>query len=160
MSEPQESTVNVFDKFIDSRLIDVHTSIPGKIISYDTNTERACVQPLIRMKRLVNKEILTIDIPAIDNVPVMFMHTKNFKIKVPLEKGDGVEIRFSEVGIGNFLNNNNGSIVDPDDISKFSLTDAICVPGLWGKNVPTNTPTIEVDANGNLILLNGSRKSF
>ena len=113
------------------------------------------MQPLIRLKRLVNNEIITVDIPAIDNVPVMFMHTKNFKIKVPIEKGDGVEIRFSEMGIGNFLNSTNGNLVDPDDISRFSLTDAICTPGLWGKNLPTNTPTIEVTESGELKFLAG-----
>lgn len=155
MSEPQENIVDTLQSFLDSRLTDVHTSIPGKIVSYNPDTERASVQPVIKVRRKVNEGIITVEIPPIENVPVMMFHTKYFRLKVPLEKGDGVEIIFSEVGIGNFLNGT-GGIVDPDDLSRFSLTDAYCIPGLWGKNLPNNTPTFEVDKLGNLVLLGGS----
>lgn len=155
MSEPQQSIVDTLQSFLDSRLTDVHTTIPGKIVSYSPETERATVQPLIKVQRKINDEIITVEIPLIENVPVMMLHTKYFKLKVPLEKGDGVEITFSEVGIGNFLNGM-GNIVDPDDLSRFSLTDAYCTPGLWGKNLPTNIPTFEVDKIGGLVLLGGT----
>lgn len=155
MSEPQENIVDALQSFLDSRLTDVHTSIPGKIISYNSDTERASVQPVIKVRRKVNEDIITVEIPPIDNVPVMMLHTTHFRIKVPLVKGDGVEIIFSEVGIGNFLNGT-GGLVDPDDLSRFSLTDAYCIPGLWGKNLPNSTPTFEIDKLGNLILLGGS----
>ena len=155
MSEPQQSIVDALQSFLDSRLTDVHTTIPGKIVTYDDIKERATVQPLIKVQRKVNDEIITIEIPPIENVPVMMLHTKYFKLKVPLEKGDGVEIKFSEVGIGNFLNGT-GNIVNPDDLSRFSLTDAYCTPGLWGKNLPTNIPTFEVDKLGGLVLLGGT----
>ena len=141
--EPQESIVTAMQNFLDSRLLDFHTTIPGKILSYNTSTEKATVQPLVRLQRKVNQEIITVEIPPIENVPVMKMSTSTFILKFPIKKNDGCALFFSEVGIGNFINGT-GEIVDPDDLSRFSLTDAFCIPGLWGKNIPKGTPTIEL----------------
>jgi len=156
MKEPGvNNMVDILQTFLESRFSDLHTSIPGKIVSYNETTERATVQPLIKLQRKVGEKILTVEVQPIENVPVMLLHTSEFKLKIPIKKGDGCEIRFSEVGIGNFLNGR-GSIVDPDDISKFSLTDAYCTPGLWGGNLPTNTPTIELTESGQLKFLAGT----
>lgn len=156
MNEPgTNNMVDILETFLQSRFSDLHTSIPGKIVSYNETTERAIVQPLVKLHRKIGEKIVSVEIQPIENVPVMMLHTSQFKLKVPIKKDDGCEIRFSEVGIGNFLNGN-GSVVAPDDISKFSLTDAYCIPGLWGNNLPTNSPTIEVTEAGQLKLLDGA----
>lgn len=148
-------SVDVFQAFSESRLADVHTSIPGKIVSYDAETERATVQPLVKLKRKVAGSILDIEIPPIENVPVVLFHTSSFKLKIPINEDDGCIIFFSEVGIGKFLTST-GAVVEADDLARFSLTDAYCVPGLWGNNAPSNTPTLEVTAEDELKLLDGS----
>lgn len=154
MESLNKGTVDVFQSFIDSRLSDIHTSMPGKIVSYDESTNRATVLPLVKWQRKINNNLITIDIPPIENVPVVFFRTTAFYLKFPIKKNDGCIIHFSESSIGNFLNGN-GLVVDPEDPSKFSLTDAICVPGLWGGNLPSNAPTIEITDSGNINLLSG-----
>lgn len=152
-NENTESTVDIFQRFLDSRLADVHTAIPGKIVSYDANSELAKVQPVVKLQRQINNTVVSIEIPPIENVPVLFLTTSSFRIKTPIKKDDGVMIFFSEVGIGDFLNSS-GAVSNPEDSSRFSLTDAVCIPGLWGKNHPTKIPTIELTDQDELKLLN------
>lgn len=123
-----ENLTDTLDAFFSSRMEQVHTCIPGEIVSYSGHDKRlATVQPLVKIQTNSGQSI---ELKPIQNVPVVFPSTKRFSMSFDLEKGDGVMLHFSEVGIGNFLNG--GNIVEPDDISRFSLTDAIAVPGLWG----------------------------
>ena len=123
-----ENLTDTLDIFLKSRLEQIHTCIPGKIISYSGHKKRiAVVQPLIKLETNTGQSI---ELKPIQNVPVVFPSSKNFSMTFELEKGDGVMLHFSEVGIGNFLNG--GDIVEPDDMSRFSLTDAIAIPGLFG----------------------------
>ena len=123
----QENMADVLDAWLDSRLANVHTMIPGRIESYAGHTQRkATVKPLIKLR---TKKGDAQSIPPIQNVPVVFPSSGSFSLLFPLNKGDGCAIGFAETGIGNFLN---GVIeVDPDSISRFDLTDAVCYPGLW-----------------------------
>lgn len=47
----------------------------------------------------------------------------------------------SEHSIGNWMNSE-GELVDPEDATRFSLTDSICIPGLWPKGIipPVQSP--------------------
>ena len=160
----KEGIVDVFNTWFDNKMTKIHTVIPGEIVSYDGHDKRtAQVKPLITLK--TNKG-LSIELPPIDNVPVQFPSSSTFNFLYPLKKGDGCLIAFSEVGIGNFMNNS--GVVEADDISRFSLTDAICIPGLFSPSVvPTDTKaTIEIlddgtiKQDGKAIELNGNSKSF
>jgi hypothetical protein len=152
------------DNWLDARLRNVHTMIPGKIESYSGHdTRKATVKPLVKFLTVDGQSL---EIPPIANVPVIFPSSAGFSILFPLKKGDGCEIRFSESGIGNFLN---GKVeVDADSLARFQLTDAVCTPGLWSfKNVPESDSTIEIDNNGDInidskneIHLNGDSKNL
>lgn len=153
-----KTIVEVMQSFVESRLNDVHTSIPGRIQSYDDSTGLASVEPLVKISR-VNQDntVSIIEIPIIDNVPVCILGSTDFILKFPIKKGTGVAIFFSEVAIGNFINGGN-SVVDPEDAAQFSLTDAFCILGLWGKSTfPTGTPTIEVTTSGGINFLQGTQ---
>lgn len=152
----KENIVDVLNLFFDSRMENVHTVIPGVFETYSGHDERkAKVKPQIKLKTVKG---ISVEIPAIDDVPVMFPSSAGFSLIYPIKKGDGCLLLFSETAIGNFLNND--SEVDPEDASRFSLTDCIAVPGLWSfKNVPESTSTIEITEDGD-INLNGDSKSF
>lgn len=156
MERIAEQTVDVFDKFVSSRLENIHTILPGKITEYSGHgTRKATVKPLVKVKTINGTDVA---IPPIDNVPVIFPSSSAFSLLFPVKKGDGCLIVFSEVGIGNYLNNTEE--VTADDLSRFSLTDAICIPGLWSFNsVPDSKGTIEITEAG-VINLNGDSKSF
>lgn len=155
MEPGKENIVDIMQAFIDSRLFDLHTSIPGIFESYNPDTQLAEVTPTVRLSRKVNGTIIKVEIPTIKNVPVVMGDSSSFRIKYPIKKGDGCAVFFSEVGIGNYLNSN-GNVQDPDDLARHSLTDAFCIPGLTAKSRVNKIATIELNENNELILLETS----
>lgn len=155
----KENIVDVFNQWIDSRLERIHTLIPGKIESYSGHTIRkAQVKPLVKLK---TTQGTSLSIPPIENVPVIFPSSPSFNFLFPLPAGTGCMIGFMEAGIGNFLNGQGSIEVEPDDLNRFALTDAVCIPGLFPFSQVPKTPksTIEIDDSG-VIKLNGESKNF
>jgi hypothetical protein len=145
--------VDVFQDFWNSRAENMHTMIPGEIISYQGHTKRkAKVKPLVKLK---TRDGYDLSIPIIDNVPVQFPSSNSFSLLFPLIKGDKCALFFAETGIGNYLAGK-GIEADADDVSRFSLTDCICVPGLWPfGGVPAATKfKIEVTAGNDIEIVN------
>lgn len=144
-----EGITDIFDKFLNSRFENIHTCIPGKINKFNTATRKADVKPLVKLK---NKSGSVIDIPSISDVPVILPSGSNFSLSWPIQSGDGCLILFAETGIGNFLNGT-GQVVTADDQSRFSLTDAICIPGLFPfSRVPNSSVTITSDLSSQLTI--------
>ena len=152
----KETMTDVLQLFLDSRLENVHTLLPGKIESYEEPLRKASVQPLIKLKTRGNEDV---EMPILDNVPVIFPSSTGGQILFPLDKGDFCLIMFSETGIGNYLNSVGAIQVEADDVARFSLTDAICLPGLFPFSVPGTqlnkliTPTIEFTPAGGINML-------
>ena len=127
--------VTAVDRLFRARLEGMHTLIPAKIDSYDPDSRKATVVPLVRM-RMESGPLITI--PPLDNVPVIFPGSQAFSFVYPLAQGDTGALFFAESGIGNWLDSIPGKVVDPEDCSRFSLTDGIFLPGLWPwSGVPT-----------------------
>ncbi len=126
--------VEVLDTWWSAKLETLHTCLPGKILKYEGHkTRRALVQPSVRLE-LGTGPVL--EIPPIDGVPVVFPSCGESSILFPIKPGDGCLILFTEAGIGKWLNGK-GEIADPDDQGRFSLTDAVAIPGLWTfRNAP------------------------
>jgi hypothetical protein len=111
---------------IEQQLLDVHTLIPGRILEYEGHeTRKARVEISVNLPT-GNGELITP--PPIDNVPVIFPSVSTSSILLPVKKGDGCLLLFSEAGIGNFLLAD--KTVDADDYSRFDTTDCIAIPGL------------------------------
>jgi len=145
-----EGFTDVLQKFFDSRMENIHTCIPGRIESYEGHSSRkASIKPLVRLKTESGEDV---DLPVINDVPVIFPSSQQFQILYPLQKNDSCLLFFTETGIGNYLAGT-GQEVNADDKSRFSLTDAVAVPGLWTfKNAPTNTNSIELADTGDLVI--------
>jgi hypothetical protein len=109
---------------IDRVLMDVHTSAPGTIVSYNPSTQIATVQP--SFQRNIGGTLYTL--PEIADVPVCFPRTKTAWLKFPLQAGDNVQLHFMERSLDAWLQN--GGTVDPGMPRKFSLSDCVAVPGL------------------------------
>jgi len=104
-----------------------HTCLPAIVNSYDPTGPKVEVQPLLRKAYNNGKEI---SFKPIIEVPVIFPRTKRCRFTFPLERGDTVLLLFSERSIETWLAGD-GSEVTPLDGKKFSLTDAIAIPGLF-----------------------------
>lgn len=135
MSDIKENITDALNMFFDFRIESFHTLIPGKIVSFDEDKRLASVQPLIQLR--TSKEV-DIEYPTIKNVPLIFPSGKVFNLRWDIEKDDGCLILFAESGIGNFINSSDAGQVACEDSSRFSLTDAICIPGLYSSQRASN----------------------
>lgn len=76
-----------FDGLLGSALVGINTAMPCKVLSYDTSTCTAKIQPLFKAKE-VNKEPQSL--PPIEGVPVLFQRYKvhnNNVVAVTTDKG-------------------------------------------------------------------------
>ena len=131
----EDSLVDTLDGWLQARLEELHTTMPGAIQSYDPVTRLATVVPSVRLRSL-HGELL--EIKPIPHVPVVWPGCQRFSV-VPasLQAGDGVLLHFSEAAIGNWLQG--AGTTDAEDETKFTLHDCIAVPGLY--QIPTAPKT-------------------
>lgn len=104
----------------------LHTTIPAIVTSYDATGPKVEAKPVI--KKLF-KDGESLSYQPIVEVPVMFPRTNKFRMTFPLEKGDGVLLIFTESALGAWLNS--GNELEPNTPSKYSITDAVAIPGLY-----------------------------
>ena len=111
----------------------VHTALPGTILSYDTGSNRASVQPFGAIK---TKDARNISYPVIYNAPVQFPCGMGGRagITFPIRPGDGCIVLFAEGQIDDYLSGG-----DSADGRKHSLNDAIVIPGLYNSGVTTES---------------------
>lgn len=119
--------VDTMDTWLQARLEALHTTLPGKIQTYNPQTRTATVVPGVRLRSMHGD---LIEIKPIAGVPVVWPGSSKFSL-IPgaLEAGDGVLLHFSESALGTWLNGTD--VHDPEDETRFSLHDCIAVPGLW-----------------------------
>lgn len=130
MADPTLS--EVIKKAIDQTLINIHTSMPGVIESYDPATGLASVKP--SLKRKYAGETESTEYPVVSGVPVIFPRVANAFLRVPVAKGDNVLLVFSERSLDKWMEK--GGAVAPEDPAKFGLNDAVAILGLYPKTDP------------------------
>lgn len=122
---------------IQAKFLGMHTMIPGVVESYAGHETRlATITPSIGIKIPRGP---TLKLKPIQNVPMVFPSSKGFQFTFDIAPGDPVLLLFSEVSLGNWLNGTGGS-ADPEDSTRFSLHDAIAIPGLFPPRAPTGLP--------------------
>lgn len=121
----------VLEVAIKSFLLDLHTCMPGKIVEYYPETQKADIQPLI--KRLQVHEDGTEfeeSLPVLPDVPIQFQRGGGFFVTFPLAVGDLVELHFQERSIDNYLSGD-GEDTNPEEFRHHDLSDAVAVPGFY-----------------------------
>lgn len=113
-------------------MTNVHTAFPAVVKSYDAETRRAEVQPSLKRK-MSNGEFM--DLPIIVDVPVLYFGTAKAGIHIPLEEGDEVLIVCSERCLDSWKDAGGDSIEDTDT-RRFSMPDAVAIPGLQAQTFP------------------------
>lgn len=109
----------------------IHTALPGRIESYDSERQCANVQPLIQNITLTGEgEDLVETLPIINDVPVVFPRGGGFFISLPLAKGDYVLLVFNERSIDKFVTGS-GGVTDPLDPRQHNLSDAVAFAGFY-----------------------------
>jgi hypothetical protein len=149
---------------IENRLLDVHTAIPGKVISYDENTKRAEVKPMVkRGLRATDDSLVHEALPNIPNVPVVWPSGGGFELHLPLAPGDTGWLFFAEVATSAY--EESGEVSNAGDVERFGLSSACFFPfarspiNTSGPNMATPEPFVfgstnsaELVALANLVL--------
>lgn len=103
----------------------LHTCLPGRVVSFDTQTGKAAIQPEVKSK--LSGEFVSL--PQINNVPIMFFRAGGFRITMPVKQGDKVLILFTERSIDGWLEDGQNS--GPRATHTHNLSDAIAIPGVY-----------------------------
>jgi len=123
---------------IESRLIDVHTALPGEVVAVDAVTRTAEIRPLLT--RWLEKEdgsFIQENLPVIPNVKNLEIRGLNFFVSVPVEVGTTGLLIFSEASLDIWRQKN--QVSPPGDVGRHTLTGAVFLPGLFaaGEELPT-----------------------
>lgn len=124
------SIVAALEGYVDSKLKQVFTMIPGEVLSYDVDTQSADVQPLVQQG--FTREDGSRG--ARDLPPVLGAHVMFLGMTFPVEKGDGVALIFSQASLDTW--GATGGKVDPKDDRHHDPSDAIAIPGLNSFKTP------------------------
>lgn len=116
---------------IEGRLAEVHTGLPAKVVSFDPSTQSCSVQPLlVRVTRDENGTLISMRIPVLTNVPIVYPTFGTWSITGPLAVDDIVFLAFAERSLDNWLDAEKGLEVIPRPSHKHDLSDAIAIPGM------------------------------
>ena len=145
------SISEVIHAHVDKILNEIHTSFPAKILRYDHDRQVADLQPTIKKKF---RDGTALDLPVLHDVPILFYAAKDCVIGLPVGEGDTVLVLISERSIDGWLHSD-GDIVDPDDIRKFNLSDALAFPCLRARQKiePFEKDSIEIRHGKNILRL-------
>lgn len=123
---------------ISSALMDVHTSMPAIIMSYDANTRTVTAQPAIQRVFSEGEGISgAYNLPPCVDVPVIFPGGGGYEITFPIHEGDECLLIFSERCIDSWFVSGEPNV--PADYRQHDLSDAIAIVGLKSLNKATPT---------------------
>lgn len=147
-SLPENPTLeDLVQYMLEKRIADLHVSLPARVVRYDHTLQQADVEPLVQR---VYQDGTGITLPVITNVPVWHPRAGNAIIHVPVAVGHVVQLVFSERSLDVWKSK--GGIVNPKDVRKNTLSDAIAYPGGY----PFTDPAAVTDATAITIKLGNS----
>ena len=127
MPDDSPELANVIANAIESRLIDVHTALPGRVESYDAGRQVADIKPMIRrVIRQPDMTRVTESLPVIPCVPVLWSRGGGAFVSLPLAAGDFGWLMFADYSIDRFRST--GDDADPGDVRRFDLANAVFLP--------------------------------
>jgi hypothetical protein len=132
---------------IETRLRDLHSCMPGRIVSFNSAKQTAVVQPCIKSifvtkKPGQNAVVSQLNLPLCVDVPIQFPGGGGFFLTFPVMAGDECLLQFSERAIEFWFQN--GGIQLPSDYRLHDLSDAIATVGL--NSQPNSIPNFNAAA--------------
>lgn len=142
--KPNDLLESAIQEGVATALKELHTCLPGQIISFDDATQTADIQPTIKMKVGENLQ----NLPVLSGVPVRFPKSADFSLSFPLAADDEVLLIFSERSLDTWLTH--GGIQNPFDVRRHDLSDAFAVPMAYSqKNLIPSFPSANLEMKAN-----------
>jgi Phage protein Gp138 N-terminal domain len=142
---------------------DIHTALPGKVVTYYPSKQTADIQLLVKKPQfdLDGKRVDSVEYPLLPNVPVMWPRAGGYMITMPLAADDFVWVSWAEAAIGEVLMT--GQVSDPIETSRHTITHPVCTPGctpdpaaLTDSSVTVNDRLVMGKSGGPQIQVTGS----
>ncbi len=107
-----------------SVMYEIHTALPGKIISVDPRKATAQIKPYGKYLTHSGKKL---EYPLLTEVPLVFpfSQTAGIGIAFPVNSGDSCLVIFSEAELDEWR-----SSAEAETPLRFDLTNAVAIPGL------------------------------
>ena len=109
----------------------INTCMPGEIVSFNSGTQTAIVQPCIQQKRIDNGAVVFQNLPQVINVPVVFPVAGGFALTFPVAPGDPCLLVFAQRSIDNWIDSGSDQPPEQDipGARHHDLTDAFAIIG-------------------------------
>ena len=134
-------------KALESRLLDLHTQQPGRVVKFYADTYEADVQLMCRRPvPHVDGGYVYEDPPIIPRVQVLCLGNSASWMKVELAAGDLVWVMSPEVSTSEFVDS--GQVSQPAEVVRHGLLGSVCIPYL----IPTQA---QATAAGPIVSLAG-----
>ena len=120
---------------IRANALETHTMLPASIVSYDRPSQTATVSPEITRTFVddAGTDIL-VEIPDLEDVPVIFPSSGGYTLGFPVQAGDKVMLQFAERDIQAWRDQ--GSDIPPGEDRTHSYSDAVAILGLRPRTDP------------------------
>ncbi|MEB3790440.1 Gp138 family membrane-puncturing spike protein [Acinetobacter sp. IK40] len=122
VNERSPDLLSIIKDAVTAEVLGVWTSLPCEVVSYDPNAVTVEAKPLIRVPaRTPDGGIEMLEIPILQDVPVMFPCAGGFTITHPINIGDECLVSFSSRNIDNWWQS--GGVQNPFDTRHHDLSD-------------------------------------
>ncbi len=129
---------------IDSRLVDVHTMLPGKVKAYYPSKGTVDVTLTVKQpRRQPDGTTKAVELPTLFNVPLAFPRCALAWDTWPVAEDDAVLVHFAERELGDWVQGQYGQVIDPGEGPMHSLNGPVAYLGGHPATHPiTPTPSI------------------
>ena len=118
-----DTITGMFRQVLDKFLQNVDDCLPARVISYDRETNRAQVQPLVK---ILTTDDVQVSRASIASVPVLVLGGGGYVLSFPLKANDLGWIKASDRDISLFLQGYKEAA--PNTLRKHSFSDAVFIP--------------------------------
>ena len=139
---------------VDEGLARVHTQVPGRVLDYDHDEQKAKIQLIVQHAFDDDGEVDYYKPAPLVNVPVVFPAVLTW----PLEDGDPGWVQIAERSIDEYEATGNDE-TRPRDLRRFDLSDAVFYPCFLRGEADTDDSDVVVDRRDGDVKIGGSSVS-
>lgn len=151
VNERSPDLLTIIKDAVTAEMLGVWTSLPCEVVSYDPEAVTVELKPLIRVPaRTPDGGIEMLEIPILQDVPVMFPCAGGFTITHPINVGDECLVNFSSRNIDLWWQS--GGVQNPFDTRHHDLSDGFAFfrPQSQGKKISgISTDNLEIRSDDN-----------
>jgi Phage protein Gp138 N-terminal domain len=152
--------IEAMQTHLDGRQAQIHTALPGHIVSYNPATQTASVQFGVQaIHQQIDGTIKPVTIHPVSDVPVHFPNGGGHTMTFPVKPGDECLVIFSERNIDNW--HQSGGTQQPGDYRMHDINDCFVLVGVRSQpnvlsNVSADTVQLRSDNGETYIELDGA----